>query len=85
MVCAAQELQPHLDAQVVVKSTSLGEASVGSAEFAPASPGWEERVVSAMNSAAPTRASALAEAPQWMQQLASRKVYKAPASRDFRG
>ena len=66
-------MQPSLEpALPVAKSTSLGSASVAANEFVPASPGWEERVVSAMNSAQPTRASAMAEAPAWMHQLDSR-------------
>lgn len=68
-------MQPSLEeaALPVVKSTSLGSASVAGNEFVPASPGWEERVVSAMNSAQPTRASAMSEAPAWMHQLDSGK------------
>ncbi|CAL5227539.1 g10528 [Coccomyxa viridis] len=70
----AQDMQPSLEAALpVAKSTSLGSASVAASEFVPASPGWEERVVSAMNSAQPTRASAMSEAPAWMHQLDSRK------------
>ena len=71
---SAQDMQPSLEpALPVAKSTSLGTASVVGNEFVLASPGWEERVVSAMNSAQPTRASAMSEAPAWMHQLDSRK------------
>ena len=76
-----QDMQPSLEAALpVAKSTSLGSASVAGNEFVPASPGWEERVVSAMNSAQPTRASAMSEAPAWMHQLDSSK----PPSTDVR-
>jgi len=67
-------MQPSLEPQLLVaNSTSLGQSSVLASEFVPASAGWEERVVSAMNSAQPTRASAMSEAPQWMNQLNSNK------------
>lgn len=69
----AQDMQPSLEpALLVAKSTSLGAASVAGNEFVPASPGWEERVVSAMNSAQPVRASAISDAPAWVHQLDSR-------------
>ena len=67
-------MQPSLQSALPVeKCSSLGCASVAANEFVPASPGWEERVVSAMSSAQPTRASAIAEAPAWMHQLDSRQ------------
>ena len=71
-----QALQPAVEEMPPAKPANVSPASVGPSEFAPASPGWEERVVSAMNSAQPTRASAMSEAPPWMFQNA----HKAPST-----
>ena len=62
-----QELQQSLEPMPLTsKGGSLGQFSVGPSEFAPASAGWEHRVMSAMGTADAAPASAMLEAPPWM-------------------
>ena len=58
-----QSLEPM---PLTSKGGSLGQFSVGPSEFAPASAGWEHRVMSAMGTADAAPASAMLEAPPWM-------------------
>ena len=79
-----QELQHSLEPMPLTsKGGSLGQFSVGPSEFAPASAGWEHRVISAMGTADPAPASAMLEAPPWMLHSVSNRASMEHPSRSL--